>query len=370
MEKERLEWLPDHLKMLKMDNDFDSVEERECYYCFYDLHLSAVGCECFPDNYSCLRHFKLFCSCEMDKRFVLVRYTIDELSTLVEALEGEPRAIEAWETRNIGVVSASVEDACMHEQDMERVMCKTENYKEGKRSPSCTGTNERLNSNLPSSPHSHISSELVHSESHHETSRTPYVDLTGDMDNLNDTMLVMDNKVKEDKGSSLYLNIGDISDKPANSLLNIAEIRHNKCVPYAEKVTSAEIRKERDNIELSAGGISVLENEPSPCPTNVRNSGTLDGCKLFGVNLQMHSDLGQKLNSMLETGVLDTSNTSISLTNQSSPMKKFSISAELVSLGSVVYGKHWCSKHAIYPKGTLSVTSFPVLDCSFIFFYF
>ncbi|MCH99880.1 putative lysine-specific demethylase JMJ14-like, partial [Trifolium medium] len=164
IEKERLDQLPNHLKMLEMDNDFDSVEERECFSCFYDLHLSAVGCECSPDSYSCLRHFKLFCSCEIEKRFVLVRYTMNELSTLVEALEGEPHAIEAWATRNNGVVSASAEDACMNEQDMERAMCKTKNCEEGKSLPSCPGTNERS-----SSPYSHISSELVHLESHHET---------------------------------------------------------------------------------------------------------------------------------------------------------------------------------------------------------
>jgi histone demethylase JARID1 len=252
MEKERLDQLPNHLKMLKMDNDFDSVEERECFSCLYDLHLSAVGCECFPDRYSCLRHFKLFCSCEMDRRFVLFRYTMNKLSTLVEALEGKPRAIEAWETQNNGGVSASAEDACMDEQAMEREMCKTKDCEEGKSPPSCPGTNERS-----SSPYSHISSELA-----------------------------MDNAVKEDK-----------PDKPS---LNVA-----------------------------------------------------DGFKLFGVNLQMNSDSGQKLNSSVETGVLDTSNTSMSLANQSSPMQKFSISAELVSLGTVLYGNHWFSNQAIYPKGML-----------------
>ncbi|KAK2384513.1 lysine-specific demethylase JMJ18 [Trifolium repens] len=269
MEKERLDQLPNHLKMLKMDNDFDSVEERECFSCLYDLHLSAVGCECFPDRYSCLRHFKLFCSCEMDRRFVLFRYTMNKLSTLVEALEGKPRAIEAWETQNNGGVSAIAEDACMDEQAMEREMCKTKDCEEGKSPPSCPGTNERS-----SSPYSHISSELA-----------------------------MDNAVKEDK-----------PDKPS---LNVA-----------------------------------------------------DGFKLFGVNLQMNSDSGQKLNSSVETGVLDTSNTSMSLANQSSPMQKFSISAELVSLGTVLYGNHWFSNQAIYPKGFKSrVKFFSILDPTSICYY-
>ncbi|PNY05355.1 putative lysine-specific demethylase JMJ14-like protein [Trifolium pratense] len=312
IEKERLDQLPNHLKMLEMDNDFDSVEERECFSCFYDLHISAVGCECSPDSYSCLRHFKLFCSCEIEKKFVLVRYTMNELSTLVEALEGEPHAIEAWETRNNGVVSASAEDACTNEQDMERAMCKTKNCEEGKSLPSCPGTNERS-----SSPYSHISSELVHVESHHETLCKRSVDMNGNKDSMNDAKLAMDNEVKEDKGSSLYLNIGNKSDKPENSLLNIA-----------------------------------------------------DGFKLFGVDLQMHSNSRQKINSSFETGVLDTSKTSISLTNQSSPMQNFSISVELVSLGSVMCGNHWCSKRAIYPKGFKSrVKFFSILDPASICYY-
>ncbi|KAK2384514.1 lysine-specific demethylase JMJ18 [Trifolium repens] len=84
----------------------------------------------------------------------------------------------------------------------------------------------------------------------------------------------------------------------------------------------------------------------------------------------MNSDSGQKLNSSVETGVLDTSNTSMSLANQSSPMQKFSISAELVSLGTVLYGNHWFSNQAIYPKGFKSrVKFFSILDPTSICYY-
>ncbi|KAL5053579.1 hypothetical protein RYX36_034261, partial [Vicia faba] len=368
MEKERRDWLPSHLKMLKMDNDFDSVEERECFSCFYDLHLSAVGCKCSPDSYSCLKHFNLFCSCEMNNRFVLVRYTMNELSTLVEALEGEPHAIEAWATGKIGTVSASVEDACMREQDMERVIRRTNNFEEGKSSISCAGIiNEKPNSNVPSSPYSHISSELVHLESHRVKFSTPYADTNGVKDNMSDTKLIMDNEVKKNKGSSFYLNIGDISRKSENSMLIIADSHRNKCVPYAE----IEDTKERDNMELGARDIYDLEKEPSSCRTSVRNSGTLDACKLFGVDLQIRSDSGQKLNSTFEAGNLDTSNSSISLINQSSSMQKFSISVELVNLGSVLYRRHWSSKQAIYPKGFKSRVKFlsildPARICTYV----
>lgn len=353
MEKERLDYLPTNIKMLKMDSDFDLFEERECFSCFYDLHLSAVGCKCSPDSYSCLRHSNLFCSCDMNKKFVLLRYTMNELSTLAEALEGKPHAIEAWENRNIGLVFANAEDPCMYKQDTERAMRRTKNYEGGKGSTSCAGIKEKSNSNVPSSPHSHVSSELVHSESHHENFSTPYGALNCQNDNVNDKMSVMNNAVKEYQGGSAHFNIDVTSDEPENYLLKVADSHHNKGVPYVEKVCHAVARKERNSMELGAGGISVSEREFSSCSTSVRNCCTVDGCKLFGVDLHMHSDSGEKLNSAFEMGVLDTSNTSISLINQSLLTQKFGISVEPVSLGSVLYGKLWCSKHAIYPKGML-----------------
>ncbi|MED6168298.1 hypothetical protein PIB30_010354 [Stylosanthes scabra] len=111
MEKERLDLLA-RLNMFRMDDDFDLHKERECFSCFYDLHLSAVGCKCSPDRYFCLRHSNLICSCRMDETFVLFRYTKDELITLVEALEGDLHAIKVWENGKYGMVSANAEDAC------------------------------------------------------------------------------------------------------------------------------------------------------------------------------------------------------------------------------------------------------------------
>jgi hypothetical protein len=77
---------------------------------------------------------------------------------------------------------------------------------------------------------------MVHLESHHEAFCKCYADMTSYKDNINDVKLSIENEVKEDKGSSLYLNIGNKYNKPENSSLNID-----------------------------------------------------DGFKLFGVNLQMHS---------------------------------------------------------------------------------
>lgn len=165
------------------------------------------------------------------------------------------------------------------------------------------------------------------------------------------------------------LNIDVMSGEPENYFLHAADYHHNKGVPYVEKVSFAEARKEQDNMEPGADCIASLEKEFSSCSRDVQNSCTLDGYKLFGVDLQMHSDSGEQLNSVSKIGDAETSNTSISLTNQSFLMQKFGISVEPVNLGSVICGKLWCSKHAIYPKGKLQCRIFSGVVIYLNFFF-
>ncbi|CBI39010.3 unnamed protein product, partial [Vitis vinifera] len=112
MEEERLDRLPIGWRLQKMERDFDLKNERECFSCFYDLHLSAASCECSPDQFACLKHASLICSCEPNRKFVLLRYTMDDLKTLVESLEGGLDAIEVWASEDLGLVSAD-KDACL-----------------------------------------------------------------------------------------------------------------------------------------------------------------------------------------------------------------------------------------------------------------
>uniref|UniRef100_A0A452Y7H5 JmjC domain-containing protein n=1 Tax=Aegilops tauschii subsp. strangulata TaxID=200361 RepID=A0A452Y7H5_AEGTS len=89
------------LQCKKMDQDYDSTD-RECFSCFYDLHLSAVSCQCSPNRFACLNHANLLCSCEMDRKFVLHRYSMEELNALVAALEGDPAAVYQWKEYDVG----------------------------------------------------------------------------------------------------------------------------------------------------------------------------------------------------------------------------------------------------------------------------
>ncbi|KAM0871709.1 hypothetical protein ACQ4PT_039196 [Festuca glaucescens] len=90
----------------KMDAEFDSTD-RECAFCYYDLHLSASGCPCCPEKYVCLLHAKQLCSCEWDKRFFLFRYDVNELSILADALGGKLSAVHRWGVSDLGLSLSS-----------------------------------------------------------------------------------------------------------------------------------------------------------------------------------------------------------------------------------------------------------------------
>ncbi|XP_020220706.1 lysine-specific demethylase JMJ18 [Cajanus cajan] len=378
MEEERLDCLPTHLKSLKMNSDFDLYKERECFSCFYDLHLSAMGCECSPDIYSCLRHVNLFCSCEMEKKFVLLRYTINDLNMLVGALEGESAAIELWANKNFGMVSANAKEVWIDKTDVEQDIYKNKDYEERESSAGCLGTKDRSNLNTPSSPTptSHITSEIGQSESHPVTSRAPYDSIDSHNDNNDDKKLVTENEDKVDQAGPLDLNVDVTSGENENHLRHISDNHHDEVVSVKEKVCCSETRMEEDNVKLGVEGniqnsFSVLKTDfSSPCSRDAHNYCTFDGGKIE-LDLQTDSDSGKLQNNLFKRAVIDTTSTSMFLTEESCLMQMFGTSVEPVSLGSVVHGKLWCSKHAIYPKGFKSRVNFysiidPTRICSYI----
>ncbi|KAJ8545261.1 hypothetical protein K7X08_017844 [Anisodus acutangulus] len=120
MEEERLERLLPLVQLQNMDKNFGLKDEQECLSCYYDLHLSAVGCKCSPGQFSCLKHANLMCSCEPENKTVLVRYNMDELNTLVQALEGRLDALELWASKDSGFCSSNRRQHNLVKLDSER----------------------------------------------------------------------------------------------------------------------------------------------------------------------------------------------------------------------------------------------------------
>ena len=96
LEEERRQKLGGYSKSHRMDKEFDCTSEKECVSCFYDLYLSASGCSCCPNRFSCLNHAESLCSCPLENRYFLFRYDFNELALVVEALEGNISAISQW----------------------------------------------------------------------------------------------------------------------------------------------------------------------------------------------------------------------------------------------------------------------------------
>ncbi len=86
-----------------MSTNFDATSKKECAVCLYDLHLSAAGCQCNTNKFSCLNHAKQLCSCPWSEKKFLFRYEMSELDLLVEALEGKLVAVYKWARENLGL---------------------------------------------------------------------------------------------------------------------------------------------------------------------------------------------------------------------------------------------------------------------------
>ncbi|CAN1246951.1 Putative lysine-specific demethylase JMJ16 [Linum grandiflorum] len=106
-ERTRRELLCNTSQIRKMDSNFDAATERECAICLFDLHLSAAGCSCSPDRYTCLNHAEQLCSCAGGSRYFLFRYEISDLDVLVEAVEGKLSAVYRWAKSDLGLALTS-----------------------------------------------------------------------------------------------------------------------------------------------------------------------------------------------------------------------------------------------------------------------
>jgi histone demethylase JARID1 len=331
MEQERINCLPTNLRLQKMEKDFDLQNERECFSCFYDLHLSAVSCKCSPKRFVCLKHASQFCSCEIEHRYVLLRYTLDELNTLVDGLEGESYALNKWASGEHRLVSVGDNDTHVPELELDGEELQT-SYSKIQESPPCSlKAEENLSTKGSCSFSSNTYSEVIQSGSHHN--------------NYNKEASVMKNKVKMKQEGCIDLNIDVMSIDRESKLLLVS----SPCMQDTH--FSSDAAKEQGR-EQAAGDckseLHELSNKNQPSYPMFGAS-----CKkLFGVDLSFppsHSVISAK---SFKTEMVEGSNVR-SVTNQSSPVKKLNPCVEPINVGSVIFGKLWCCKQAIFPKGTL-----------------
>ncbi|KAJ0235972.1 putative lysine-specific demethylase JMJ16 [Hirschfeldia incana] len=130
MERTRRDFLSSSSLALKMHSNFDATNERECCICFFDLHLSAAGCRCSPEKYSCLTHVKQLCSCPWVTKYYLFRYDMDELNVLLEAVEGKLSSVYRWARQDLGLALSEHLSGSKMEMDDEEIVNRDQSSQE------------------------------------------------------------------------------------------------------------------------------------------------------------------------------------------------------------------------------------------------
>ncbi|XP_016456757.1 lysine-specific demethylase JMJ18 isoform X1 [Nicotiana tabacum] len=343
MEKERLERLVPHVRLQNMDRDFGLKDEQECFSCYYDLHLSAVGCKCSPEQFSCLKHANLMCSCKPEDKIILVRYNMDELNTLVQALEGKLGAIELWASKVSGFRSLNRRQHNFVKLDSEGDGLEMD--------PSMK--NDDLPGSLREQKHNAKKQcRSLHSETHAFWS-----------DQQKHLLCAPENLSKGTKEEAPATN-GYHFDLDCNSLSNERGKKTNKTsTSIAIQEINGDLKEptERDRVILvcdSGSSVSLATEKYlhlfSDDATNSYASNYSSGKKLFGVDLSMCS-LRVRQNGILDT---DKDSPSSKISEQ-----KLTYHVDPLIFGSIVSGRLWCNKLAIFPKGFRSrVKFFDVLN--------
>lgn len=335
MEKERLERLVPHVRLQNMDRDFGLKDEQECFSCYYDLHLSAVGCKCSPEQFSCLKHANLMCSCKPEDKIILVRYNMDELNTLVQALEGKLGAIELWASKVSGFRSLNRRQHNFVKLDSEGDGLEMD--------PSMK--NDDLPGSLREQKHNAKKQcRSLHSETHAFWS-----------DQQKHLLCAPENLSKGTKEEAPATN-GYHFDLDCNSLSNERGKKTNKTsTSIAIQEINGDLKEptERDRVILvcdSGSSVSLATEKYlhlfSDDATNSYASNYSSGKKLFGVDLSMCS-LRVRQNGILDT---DKDSPSSKISEQ-----KLTYHVDPLNFGSIVSGRLWCNKLAIFPKGLLNM---------------
>ncbi|CAM0957207.1 unnamed protein product [Alopecurus aequalis] len=317
------------LQCKKMDQDYDSTD-RECFSCFYDLHLSAVSCQCAPNRFACLNHANLLCSCELDRKFVLYRYSMEELNALVAALEGDATAVYQWRQYDAGLVCQS---GSMQQKKMDF------------------------------SKSAELSGSVID------------VNIGCTFDGCHDLdKPVGCPKEKEMQNKCVDLNIEDPSSSPrTKDLICISSTSKAAC--FSSSTSSALEKLDKDKMVIDCKSMktskpttsntqfsqSLCHSSKLSCsprrPTENSTPASKATKKLFGV------DIEYGVAKALHAQVSQVAKPSSSQSDQVSRATMLRYVVEPLEYGTVMVGKNWCNNQAIFPKGFRSrVTFYSVLD--------
>ncbi|PIA25301.1 hypothetical protein AQUCO_11800001v1 [Aquilegia coerulea] len=350
MEQERRDGLPILLRGKKMEKDFDSTE-RECFQCFYDLHLSAYGCNCSSNRFACLNHGKLLCSCELSQKFITFRYDMDELNILVEALEGKLDAINLWvsehhrllDTKGIGssVFKRAKENETSESEciDMQKTSSSCLTFKDINESntPCIHNSSEVIQSTWESTPNSLCSSDTITEREKDEPGKEQCVDLN------------FVGKLGKDK--SIVKNT--LNDCKSKSTMNVDEnytLLDKTCVGNKPDTLGLDSGSTIQTIPTQLGSYCNPMDSKNHASTenHTESPGTSRGTILFGIDL---------VDQCPATGAVKSGNpeSTSSLYPHVNDLRclpqKLDLHVELLSVGAIVCGKLWSSKQAIFPKG-------------------
>ncbi|XP_043688229.1 lysine-specific demethylase JMJ18-like isoform X2 [Telopea speciosissima] len=409
MEHERIDSLPIFLRSRKMDRDFDSTHDRECFLCFYDLHLSAASCKCSSDRFACLKHANLLCPCEIGQRFILFRYDLDELDILVEALEGELNSLSQWALKNLGLVTVNHTDAGIHKLDHASEGTRPDCLVQKERSFSCShGMKEIPYVNKTRKSDLHNSAEVIFPKWKQGSSSLcgPCVKPEVGNEVLNKGTLIMTDEGGQQQERYIDLNLESLWDEHGSGVQEMPDGVNNKnslnvaesclSVVKKQKVLGSDVL-ETGIVGSDSGGRShsIPTKSISDCSSSVSHSHSVElnssfvlsntnhpscsrdagqqcsGNKLFGVDLwTSHLDSSSPLSTIVKTNT-NVSSPCLKTSPNGPPMQKLDLNVEAISFGAVVPSKLWCNKRTIFPKGFKSrIRFFSVLNptqmCSYI----
>ncbi|WZZ11444.1 hypothetical protein YC2023_097365 [Brassica napus] len=401
MERTRREVLCSSSLALKMHSNFDATNERECCICFFDLHLSAAGCRCSPEKYSCLTHVKQLCSCPWVAKYYLFRYDMDELNVLLEAVEGKLSSVYRWARQDLGLalsehLSGSKMETSEEEPQAGALLGKDLQLKVTSREDLSRGLEKTLLLKVkeeqltpshcmkPVKEEESISMTAAKSTSGKKSSQSVPDDVILLSDDEHDIPRKQVSEKRDAVSSGKHLKI---QERPTHVLA--LEAPSKTAAPMIEKQANS-LPDRQITMPLPTNDQRAVQGDVTSSVSHAEVNAVADGLahntsNQDGVNPTSSKSKisgGLAIQEVVD-GIRSTSGTP-SCSQNNSPdriirqkgpriakvVRRINCNVEPLNYGCVLSGKSWCNRRAIFPKGFRSrVKYINVLDPTRMSFY-